>query len=87
MTSATAALYGLGDRGRLAPGMMADVNLIDFEGLTLHKPTVAWDLPADARRLIQRADGYVSTFKSGVEIMSDGEHTGVLPGRLLRGAR
>jgi len=87
MTSATAALYGLGDRGRLAPGMMADVNLIDFDRLTLHKPTVAWDLPANARRLIQRADGYVSTIKSGVEIMADGEHTGELPGVLLRGAR
>lgn len=87
MTSATASLYGLGDRGSLAPGKVADVNLIDFENLQLGRPYVAWDLPADARRLLQRATGYEATIKSGVEIMVRGEHTGERPGRLIRGAR
>jgi len=87
MTSKTAALYGLGDRGRLAPGMIGDVNLIDMEHLQLRRPELAYDLPADARRLIQHAEGYVSTIKCGVEIMSNGQETGARPGRLLRGAR
>jgi N-acyl-D-aspartate/D-glutamate deacylase len=87
MTSKTAALYGLGDRGVLRPGMVADVNLIDFERLQLRRPELVHDLPADAKRLVQRADGYVSTFKSGVETFHGGEDTGARPGALLRGAR
>jgi N-acyl-D-aspartate/D-glutamate deacylase len=87
MTSRTAALYGLGDRGALQPGKVADVNLIDFERLRLHRPELVHDLPADAKRLIQRAEGYVSTIKSGVETFAAGEDTGERPGRLLRGAR
>jgi N-acyl-D-amino-acid deacylase len=87
MTGATADLYGLGDRGRLVPGQKADVNLIDFENLTLRRPELVHDLPADARRLIQRSDGYVATVNAGEVTMEDGEDTGARPGRLIRGAR
>ena len=87
MTSATADLYGLGDRGRLLPGMVGDVNVIDLDRLQLHRPERVVDLPGDAGRLIQRADGYVTTIKSGQVVMSAGETTGELPGQLLRGAR
>ena len=87
MTSATADLYGLGDRGRLAPGLVADLNVIDAEHLQLRRPERIEDLPGGAGRLVQRADGYVATIKSGVVTMSDGEATGELPGALLRGAR
>jgi N-acyl-D-amino-acid deacylase len=85
-TRHTAALYGFGDRGLLAPGMLADVNVIDFDALCLRAPEMVYDLPASARRLVQRADGYRATVKSGQVIFRDGEPTGALPGRLLRGA-
>ena len=87
MTSATADLYGLGDRGRLLPGMVGDVNVIDMDRLQLHRPERVVDLPGDAGRLVQRADGYVTTIKSGQVVMAAGETTGELPGQLLRGAR
>ncbi len=87
MTSATADLYGLGDRGRLLPGMVGDVNVIDLDRLQLRRPERVVDLPGDAGRLIQRADGYVTTIKSGQVVMADGETTGAQPGQLLRGAR
>jgi N-acyl-D-aspartate/D-glutamate deacylase len=87
MTGATADLYGLGDRGRLLPGKKADLNLIDFDNLTLRRPELVHDLPADARRLIQRSDGYVATINAGVVTMDQGEDVGTRPGRLLRGAR
>jgi len=83
----TATLYGLGDRGSLEPGKMGDVNLIDYEALSLGNPSVVTDLPADGRRLVQRASGYVATIKSGVTTFEDGTDTGARPGRLLRGAR
>ena len=83
----TAVAVGLGDRGLLAPGFKADLNVIDFEALTLHPPTMAFDLPAGGKRLLQRADGYVHTVVSGVPVYERGEHTGALPGRLVRGAR
>ncbi|MFN8017828.1 MAG: amidohydrolase family protein [Acidimicrobiales bacterium] len=86
-TSGTAALYGLGDRGCLAPGMVADVNVIDLDRLRLHVPEVHADLPAGGRRILQRADGYVATIKTGALTYLDGTATGELPGRLLRGAR
>jgi N-acyl-D-amino-acid deacylase len=86
-TQATATLYGLGDRGVLAPGYVADVNVIDFDRLTLHAPEIHHDLPAGGRRLLQRADGYRHTFVAGTEIRSDGESTGATPGRLVRGAQ
>ncbi|MFV0315804.1 MAG: N-acyl-D-amino-acid deacylase family protein [Microthrixaceae bacterium] len=87
MTGATAELYGLGDRGTLEVGKVADVNVIDFEALRLHRPVWVNDLPGDAGRLIQRADGYLATVKSGEVVARDGEFTGALPGTLLRGAR
>ena len=87
MTRDTARLYGLGDRGVLAPGYRADVNLVDLDRLQLRLPELVFDLPGQARRLIQRADGYVSTFVAGEETFADGEDTGARPGRLVRGAR
>ena len=86
-TRGTATAVGLLDRGLLAPGMKADVNVIDFDNLTLRRPTMAFDLPAGGRRLLQRAEGYLHTFVSGTEVYAGGEHTGALPGRLVRGAR
>jgi N-acyl-D-aspartate/D-glutamate deacylase len=86
-TSDTAELYGLGDRGVLAPGYLADVNIIDFDALRLHVPEVVADLPAGGRRIVQRADGYLVTIKSGTVTFRNGEPTGEHPGRLLRGAR
>ena len=87
MTQATATLYGLGDRGVLAPGYVGDANVIDHASLQLHRPELVNDLPAGASRLIQRADGYAFTVKSGQVTFEDGEDTGARPGRLLRGAR
>ena len=86
-TQATATLYGLGDRGVLAPGYVGDANVIDFDRLALHRPTKVADLPGGASRLIQRADGYVATIKGGTVTFEHGEHTGATPGALLRGAR
>jgi len=83
-TRDTAAAYGLHDRGVLAPGYRADLNVIDFERLRLCKPEVVYDLPAGGRRLVQRAHGYSHTFVAGTETLCDDEHTGALPGRLLR---
>ena len=86
-TSRTAAMVGPHDRGLIAEGMKADLNVIDLEALTLHRPTMAFDLPAGGKRLLQRADGYLHTFVSGQEVYVDGEHTGALPGRLVRGVQ
>jgi N-acyl-D-aspartate/D-glutamate deacylase len=85
-TMETARAVGLHDRGLIAPGYRADLNVIDYEGLTLHAPRVVYDLPAGGRRLIQRASGYVATIVAGQVTYRDGEPTGALPGRLLRGA-
>ncbi|KQT34765.1 amidohydrolase [Sphingomonas sp. Leaf412] len=85
--AATAALVGLHDRGRIAIGYRADLNVIDHARLTLHAPTIAHDLPAGGRRLMQRAGGYVATVCAGAITYRDGEPTGALPGRLVRGAR
>ena len=71
----------------LAPGYRADLNIIDLERLSLTHPELVYDLPAGGRRFIQRATGYVHTFVGGQEVMHEGEHTGALPGRLVRGAR
>jgi len=86
-TSDTARLYGLSDRGVLAAGYVGDVNVIDFDALRLHCPEVVTDLPAGGRRLVQRADGYLATIKSGTVAFRNGSPTGEHPGRLLRGAR
>jgi N-acyl-D-aspartate/D-glutamate deacylase len=87
LTGATAALFGLGDRGVLAPGMKGDVNLIDFDRLQLHRPELVADLPGGASRLIQRSDGYEATINAGEITVERGEDTGARPGVLLRGAR
>jgi N-acyl-D-amino-acid deacylase len=87
MTQATATLYGLGDRGVIAPGHVGDLNVIDHDRLTLGRPDKVADLPGGASRLVQRADGYVATVKSGEVTFDHGEHTGAVPGALLRGAR
>jgi N-acyl-D-aspartate/D-glutamate deacylase len=84
-TRNTARLFGLEDRGMLAPGLKADLNLIDLERLHIDPPEMQFDLPADGRRLVQRARGYRATIKSGEPIYEDGEPTGALPGRLIRG--
>jgi N-acyl-D-aspartate/D-glutamate deacylase len=83
-TKDTAQVYGLLDRGVIAPGMKADINVIDFEKLDLAPPQVVYDLPTGGRRLIQRARGYRHTFVSGVETVLNDELTGALPGRLVR---
>jgi N-acyl-D-amino-acid deacylase len=87
MTQATATLFGLADRGVLAPGYVGDANVIDHARLQLHRPELVHDLPGGASRLIQHADGYVTTIKSGTPTFVDGEGTGARPGSLLRGAR
>lgn len=84
-TRDTAAIYGLADRGLLQAGYLADVNIIDFDRLRIPPPYVVFDLPAGGRRLVQTAEGYRATFKAGQAIMENGERTGALPGRLLRG--
>ncbi|MEO5723525.1 MAG: amidohydrolase family protein, partial [Ilumatobacteraceae bacterium] len=83
-TAQTAALYGMHDRGVIAPGMRADINVIDFEALSFGPPRMAFDLPAAGRRLVQRASGYSATFLAGVQTVADDEFTGALPGRLVR---
>lgn len=84
MTLATARTVGLHDRGMLAPGYQADINVIDFDNLALHSPEVCYDLPAGGRRLVQRADGYLATIVKGQAVYRDGAATGALPGRLIR---
>jgi N-acyl-D-aspartate/D-glutamate deacylase len=84
LTAGPAQLYGFTDRGVLAPGRKADVNVIDFERLGLDPPRVAHDLPTGARRLLQRAHGYVATLVSGQVVFADGADTGRRPGRLVR---
>ncbi|MCE9514499.1 MAG: amidohydrolase family protein [Mycobacterium sp.] len=83
----TATLFGLSDRGVLAKGKKADVNVIDMEALTLGVPKMAYDLPAGGRRLIQGARGYEATVVSGVVTRRHGVDTGARPGQLLRGVR
>jgi N-acyl-D-aspartate/D-glutamate deacylase len=84
-TAQTARAVGLTDRGLLRPGLKADINLIDYDGLKLHAPEISHDLPGGGRRLLQRADGYVATVVSGEVVYEGGEPTGALPGRLVRG--
>jgi len=81
----TARLYGLEDRGVIAPGYLADLNIIDFERLKLGKPWLAFDLPAGGKRLLQKAEGYVATIKNGAVTFREGKWTGAAPGGLIRG--
>ena len=86
-TSRPASIFGLGDRGVLAPGKKADINVIDFKNMRLRAPEMLYDFPCNARRLVQRADGYVATVVSGEPIFENGKATGAMPGTLIRGAR
>ena len=86
-TRATAEAVGLLDRGLLKPGCKGDINVIDYDNLRLHAPTILYDLPSGGRRLMQYADGYTATIVSGRPVYRDGQPTGALPGRLVRGAR
>ncbi|MFT7220708.1 MAG: N-acyl-D-amino-acid deacylase [Candidatus Azotimanducaceae bacterium] len=84
LTSSTAKAFGMFDRGELTEGMIADINIIDFEKMRLHRPEAIFDLPAGGRRLVQRAEGYDLTIKAGEIIFENGEHSGALPGKLVR---
>ncbi len=85
MTQDTAQVYGMFDRGVIAPGYKADLNIIDYPALSLHQPEMVYDLPAGGKRLVQQASGYQATICNGQVTYSNGKHTGALPGRLLRG--
>jgi len=84
-TADTARTVGLLDRGHLAPGYRADLNVIDLDRLAIAAPVIVPDLPAGGRRLLQRAQGYDATIVAGVPVYRHGEATGALPGRLVRG--
>ena len=86
-TSETADFFGLADRGRLTPGLRADINLIDYDRLQVQKPELVHDMPANGRRFVQRVDGYETTLVAGEPIFERGEHTGAMPGRLVRAGR
>ena len=81
----TAKVYGLDDRGILAPGYLADINIIELDKIGMSRPWVANDLPAGGKRLLQSATGYKATFKSGVMTFDNGQHSGATPGGLIRG--
>ncbi|MFV8169918.1 N-acyl-D-amino-acid deacylase family protein [Mycolicibacterium peregrinum] len=83
----TAQLYGMSDRGVISVGKKADINVIDLDGLTLHAPRMAYDLPAGGKRLVQGASGYDATIVSGTVTRRHGVDTGARPGRLVRGTR
>jgi N-acyl-D-amino-acid deacylase len=83
-TSETADFFGFSDRGRLAAGLRADINLIDFDRLRLRLPELVHDMPAGGRRFVQRVEGYEATLVAGTPIFERGEHTGAMPGRLVR---
>jgi N-acyl-D-aspartate/D-glutamate deacylase len=83
----TAMSVGLNDRGVIAPGYKADINVIDYDRLHLHPPRVQYDLPVGGRRLLQQVDGYDATIVSGVVTRRQGTATGARPGRLVRGAQ
>ena len=85
LTHDNAAAIGLLDRGLLKPGMKADINIIDYDRLVLRSPEIVYDLPAGGKRLIQRTAGFDATIVSGQIVYRNGEATGALPGRLVRG--
>ena len=84
-TQQTAEFYGLYDRGVLATGCRADVNVIDFENLNVDAPRMTWDLPTDAPRFVQHGIGYSYTIARGEITVENDKFTGALPGRLVRG--
>ena len=84
LTSSTAEAFGMYDRGYLKEGKIADINIIDFDAMRLHRPEAIFDLPAGGRRLVQKPEGYELTIKAGEIIFDNGVHTGALPGKLVR---
>jgi N-acyl-D-amino-acid deacylase len=86
-TGETADFFGLSDRGRLTPGLRADINIIDYDRLQVQKPELVHDMPANGRRFVQKVDGYEATFVAGAQIYERGVHTGALPGKLVRDGR
>ncbi len=87
MTQDTAQVYGFVDRGVIATGYKADINIIDYENVRLHDPEMVYDLPSGGKRLVQKADGYTATICDGVVTYENGVHTGQMPGRLVRGGQ
>lgn len=87
LTQDSAQVYGLNDRGVIAAGYKADINVIDYAGLRLEKPEMVYDLPANGKRLVQKAHGYRMTINSGEVTYQNGIHTGALPGKLVRGGQ
>lgn len=87
LTGANAALYGFADRGIVAPGKRADINVIDFDSLMIHSPELRYDLPANSSRIMQGASGYVATLVNGDVTRENDVDTGERPGRLVRGGR
>jgi N-acyl-D-aspartate/D-glutamate deacylase len=87
LTTDTAGAAGLSDRGRIATGLKADMNVIDYDAIGYDRPYVTYDLPAGGRRLLQKARGYEATVVSGAVTYRNGEATGALPGVLVRGQR
>lgn len=86
LTQNNAELYGFSDRGVIAPGMVADINVIDLPNLRIHAPELRWDLPTGASRIMQGATGYRATMVSGEVVRENDQDTGARPGRLIRGA-
>ena len=86
LTSAQARVIGLTDRGVLAPGMRADINVIDIDRVCERQPEIVHDFPHGAPRLIQKAHGYKATVVNGAVILEGDEHTGVRSGQMLRSA-
>jgi N-acyl-D-amino-acid deacylase len=84
LTSVPAGVFGIDDRGVLAPGAHADINVIDIDALSLHHPEFVHDLPQGAGRFVQRADGYRWTLVNGTVVLDDGVRTGALAGSVLR---
>jgi N-acyl-D-aspartate/D-glutamate deacylase len=84
-TKDTAETFGLFDRGEIKSGMLADINIIDFDKLNVSHPTMIHDLPLGGRRLVQDATGYIATIKNGQVVSENGKANGSLPGKLIRG--
>ena len=86
-TSEPAGLYSLDDRGVIAPGRKADINIIDLAAMHLPAPYMAYDLPAGGKRMLQKVDGFRYTLVNGEVVVQDGVMTEAMPGRLVRGAQ
>ena len=83
----TATIYGLSDRGSIQVGKKADINIIDYDRLSIDAPKMIYDLPTDAPRLVQKSHGYKATVVSGQVVRENGKFTGLRPGVVIRGRR